>query len=291
MFCIKKIESSLEKELMSYLKQYKKTTMFMMSNLSNSGLEFHQKPFHGEYFVSFDKNSNINGALAHYWNGNVMMQTDDLVILNALVDAFKAQKTRPIAGILGEDTQAKATMVQLNLEDLPYAINIQEQLFSLNLQQMTFPKQDDLRRYKLKPLIECDQHLIKRWLIDYHIEALGADAHDPSLNEQIEHEIQDIQINQNRWILFVNNNSVSLCGFNARLPDMVQIGPVYTPKNLRNKGYARLGLALCLEQAKSEGAEQAILFTNEQPAIKSYQSIGFQNIGVYRLALLKKPVL
>lgn len=76
--------------------------------------------------------------------------------------------------------------------------------------------------------------IIKEWLIAYHREALGDDGNNPKLEETITNEIQDTQLSQNRWVLFVNSTPVSLCGFNANLPDIVQLGPVYTPHSLRN---------------------------------------------------------
>ncbi|WP_238551283.1 GNAT family N-acetyltransferase [Legionella oakridgensis] len=74
------------------------------------------------------------------------------------------------------------------------------------------------------------------------------------------------------------------------MQDIVQIGPVYTPPELRNKGYAKVIVALCLNRAKMNQVDNAILFTNNPPATHVYRSLGFQVIGQFRLAILKKPV-
>jgi predicted GNAT family acetyltransferase len=68
------------------------------------------------------------------------------------------------------------------------------------------------------------------------------------------------------------------------------VGPVWTPPEHRNKGYARLLLAYTLYQEKLKGTKQAILFTDNPAAIKAYLAIGFEKIGNYRLALLEKPI-
>ena len=139
----------------------------------------------------------------------------------------------------------------------------------------------------LKIVQDCEMDVIKEWLIAYHIETLGDDANNPKLEESIIDEIQDTQLSQNRWVLFVNNTPVSLCGFNANLPEIVQLGPVYTPPSLRNKGFARIAVYLCLKQAAAQQVKRAILFTNDNSAICAYKALGFHEIGKYRLALLK----
>ncbi len=92
------------------------------------------------------------------------------------------------------------------------------------------------------------------------------------------------------WALVVDGIPVALSGFNASIPQAVQVGPVWTPPPYRNKGYARLLLALTLQQAKQRGVEKAILFTHTPAAIRAYIALGFENIGSYRLAILKTPL-
>jgi predicted GNAT family acetyltransferase len=90
------------------------------------------------------------------------------------------------------------------------------------------------------------------------------------------------------WVLFEDKVPVSLSGFNARLDDMVQVGPVWTPPEHRGKGFARLLLACILSQAKIKGIKKAILFTDNPVAIKVYRALGFHKIGEYRVALLEQ---
>lgn len=286
MIAIKRLDQLHIDELSSYLNHYQETTMFIRNNLYHSGITYQDAPFHGEYYGSFENNK-INGVLAHYWNGNVMMQSENFSALSALVEEFELKRTRPIAGILGEDSQANFVIDKLSLESSLFAINYQEKLFLLNIEKVVIPQAIHSYSYTLKTVQECDMDVIKEWLIAYHIEALGDDANNAKLEESIIDEIQDSQISQNRWVLFVNNTPVSLCGFNATLPDIVQLGPVYTPPSLRNKGFARVAVYLCLKQAAAQQVKRAILFTNDNSAICAYQALGFHQIGKYRLALLK----
>jgi predicted GNAT family acetyltransferase len=80
---------------------------------------------------------------------------------------------------------------------------------------------------------------------------------------------------------------VSLSGFNATLPDMVQLGGIYTPPALRGRGYAKAAVAGSLLAARERGAERAVLFTSTASAARSYEGIGFRRAGDYCLVLFK----
>jgi predicted GNAT family acetyltransferase len=122
----------------------------------------------------------------------------------------------------------------------------------------------------------------------YYIEALGA-PNDETLDQKAQdHWDRRLQKNDN-WVLLLDGTPVALSAFNARLDCMVQIGPVWTPPEYRNKGFARLLLAYTLHKEKLKGTKQAILFTDNPAAIKAYLAIGFKKIGNYRLAILEKP--
>jgi predicted GNAT family acetyltransferase len=84
---------------------------------------------------------------------------------------------------------------------------------------------------------------------------------------------------------------VCLSAFNARLDLIVQIGPVWTPSEYRNQGFARFLLNETLHMAKDEGIEKAILFSDTPAAIRAYESIGFQKTGLFRMAILKDPII
>ncbi|MBA2652722.1 MAG: N-acetyltransferase [Tatlockia sp.] len=283
----KKLSFGEERELESFLSRYPETSMFLRSNLRNSGIEYKSDtPYHGEYFAHYNSLGEIRGILAHYWNGNLMMQSPDLITLKDLVHYFKSHCTRPICGILGEERQAKIVIDLLEINSSSFALNEIEGLYQLLLSEMIVPNSI----YQLKKAKHCDPGILKKWLTDYHIEALGADLYNPSSMDSINNSIKEASNRDDLWILEHDKLPVSLCGFNASLPDIVQIGPVWTPVEYRNQGYARNLVALCLLEAKKNGVKQGILFTNNVAAERAYFSIGFKKIGEYRLAILRDKV-
>jgi len=82
---------------------------------------------------------------------------------------------------------------------------------------------------------------------------------------------------------------VAQTGFNAVLPDSVQIGGVYTPPELRCNGYGRLAVALHLDEVRKSGVKKAILFSASEYASKAYRGIGFEQIGHYTLTIFATP--
>nr|WP_302478065.1 GNAT family N-acetyltransferase [Ruegeria atlantica] len=89
--------------------------------------------------------------------------------------------------------------------------------------------------------------------------------------------------------LLMDGQPVAMTGFNARLPEVVQIGGVYTPPGLRGSGYARLAVALHLQEAHRNGAARAVLFAASDAAARAYIAIGFRPAGHYSLILFKNP--
>jgi predicted GNAT family acetyltransferase len=66
-----------------------------------------------------------------------------------------------------------------------------------------------------------------------------------------------------------------------------QLGGIYTPPDLRGRGYAKAAVAGSLMAARDRGASRAVLFTNNPSAARSYEAVGFKRLGGYGLALFK----
>jgi predicted GNAT family acetyltransferase len=78
---------------------------------------------------------------------------------------------------------------------------------------------------------------------------------------------------------------VAFTGFNAALPDVVQVGGVYTPPFGRARGFARAAVAGSLLHARDRGAVRAVLFTDvdNAPAQRAYRALGFEPVGDWGL--------
>ena len=90
-------------------------------------------------------------------------------------------------------------------------------------------------------------------------------------------------------VLLHHGQPVGMTGFNVRLPGIVQIGGVYTPPDLRNRGYARTAVALHLAEVRTKGTTRAVLFAATPAAARAYRAIGFQPNGSFALVLFTAP--
>ena len=106
---------------------------------------------------------------------------------------------------------------------------------------------------------------------------------------QAEEDIANYIDADSHRILMVEGTPVAMTGFNATQPEAVQVGGVYTPPELRRRGYGRLAVALHLAEARQKGATRAILFSAGPAATRAYEALGFQHIGAYGFVLFDGP--
>lgn len=288
---IRMLKTQDTKQLEEYLDPYKPECMFVCSNLKSAGIEYKGADFQGEYFGYFDKHGNhaeqLLGVIVHYWNGSIMMHASNEHVLDQLILHLKKNIKRPIEGILGPNIQAEHVITNLGLSSASFRINSNEGLYQMNLadlNDLTMPCNMEVHSAQNIP-----KSILIEWMKSYNVEALGA-SNDPILEQEVE-EYWTVRLKKNdSWVLLLDGIPVALSALNARLTDIVQVGPVWTPPEYRNKGYARLLIAYSLHHEKLKGIKQAILFTENPAGLKAYISIGFKKIGDYRLALLKKSV-
>jgi predicted GNAT family acetyltransferase len=86
-------------------------------------------------------------------------------------------------------------------------------------------------------------------------------------------------------VLAIGDNLVAMTGFNAQIPGIAQVGGVFTPRELRGRGYARRVVAGSLIDSRGE-IERAILFTPNPAAARAYEAIGFRRTSSFALVIL-----
>ncbi len=287
---IRLLKSQDNKLLEEYLEPHKSETMFIYSNFQSAGIEYKGQCFEGEYFGYFNKKHDnrekLLGVIVHYSNGHIIMHASNNLVLERLTTYLKKHLNRDIAGVSGISAQASYVINELGLSDSIFSINRDAGLYDLCLSSLNAV---DLQiNCNIIPAKEVPIDTLIQWITDYEIEALGADKND-ALSDRVNNKVERIR-NGDGFAMLKDNIPVSLVGFNSKLKDMLQVGPVWTPTEYRNKGFARRLLASALLKQKSHGIKKAILFSDNPAAIKAYEAIGFKQIGTYRLALLKDPI-
>ncbi len=187
---------------------------------------------------------------------------------------------RPPIGILGEERQVKIAREGLGLTDQACRLEKDEPHFHLALGDLKMPQLDGL---SLRRPDQTDRDLLVSWRTAYNVEALGA-APDVARDEAAESIDRYLKTGSHR-ILMSGETPVSFAGWNALVDNVVQIGGVYTPPELRGQGYGRTGVALLLAELSKSTCTDAILFAANEPAARAYRALGFQRIGTFSLVL------
>jgi RimJ/RimL family protein N-acetyltransferase len=285
---IRQLKPGDEAILEAFLLPRLETSMFLISNMRESGLEYNGDRYTGDYVAAFE-DDRIVAVMAHFWNGIVITQAP--VHLGVLWRETLKASERSLKGIIGPYEQVHALKSTLPLESADPQLDRREILYSLALDDLVVP--EALRAGQVKGrLAELrDVDVLARWRVGYEIEALGEEeteqlwAHERAMAERV---VED----GNTWILEAHGRPVATSAFNSRIAEAVQIGGVWTPPEFRRRGYARSVVAQSLLDARDEGVQMAILFTDEDnvPAQKAYTSLGFRHIADYYLFMLREPL-
>ena len=269
----------------AFLKPHSASSMFLRSNLAQFGLGLGPDRSDDPRATTFwlAKNGAMRAVFGLSNAGFVMGQAPD----NDPDDwiAFRdALKGATVAGITGATPQIKTAMEVLGLQNAPYSVMRDEPHYRLDLHNL----EDPASNARLRPAKPDDLDLLVDWIIDYDTSVLGSPLNDVTRARASANAQAHMNSDSHR-ILEVDGMPVAKTAFNASLPDMVQIGGVYTPPEHRSKGYARTAVALHLLEARERGVKTAILFASGKPACRAYEAIGFQRIGTYTLGILAEP--
>ena len=125
------------------------------------------------------------------------------------------------------------------------------------------------------------------WRHDYMVETIRMPAGDATRTEA-RNGLTGSIARRTLWLLVDRAGApLATTDFNATLPDVVQIGGVYTPPALRRRGHAQAVVAASLVDARDAGVQRAILFTDgaNPSSTSAYRKLGFAVIGDYALLL------
>lgn len=264
----------------AFLAPYSESSMFLRSNLAQFGIgpDKSDDPRGTTFWLIED--GPIRAVFGRSNAGFLMGQAPDN--LPSDWQAFRdVLRGATVAGITGATPQIKTALDVLNLRRALFSVMRDEPHYKLVLRNLKHPEGEA----QLRPVQPDDFNLLVDWIIDYDTSVLGSPMTDETRDRARANADAHMNSDSHR-ILEVDGTPVAKTAFNAALPDMVQIGGVYTPPEHRSHGYARTAVALHLLEARDRDVQTAILFASGPPACRAYEAIGFQKIGTYTLAIL-----
>ncbi len=272
-----------EAPLEAFLAVHRDTAMFLRSNVRRAGLAYEGRPFQAVYIAAFLAGQ-VVGVVAHCWNGMLLTQALDQA--SDLARACVAQSGRKVTGLAGPPAEVRDVRSALGLDDAPAAVESDEWLYGLDLVDLVVPPALASGAVVGRPPRPDERDTLVAWRLAYDVEILG--ARDTVEQRQRSATFLDAQIaDGHAWVAVDRGRIVSLSAFNASLPDIAQLGGIYTPPELRGRGYAKVAVATSLLAARDRGASRAVLFTPNPNAARAYEAVGFRRLGEYALVLLE----
>ncbi len=254
------------------------TTMFLRGNLRDFGIGNTTAPYAMRYFMQRN-GAEITGVGAVANNGTLMGHAQhDLGPIAAHMRAALGPIMVP--AVLGAQAHVDTLVNAFGLQDRPTRMQEQEPLFALELAQLCLPETNTT----LRAPDPATRPLLESWTYAYELEVLGATPGAKTCDMAIQSVARQIDTDRLR-VLFDHGQAVAKTAFTAVLPDCVQIGGVYTPPDLRGRGYAKSAVAQHLAEVRANGVAKAVLFSASPSASKVYRAIGFRQVGTYAITL------
>ncbi|HKP62613.1 MAG TPA: GNAT family N-acetyltransferase [Polyangiales bacterium] len=264
----------------AFLVKHRDSSMFLRSNIRRAGFTFSGRPFEATYMAVFDA-GRIVAVIAHSWNGMLMVQAP--VEAEALAHALVRASGRRVTGFSGPREQVRHVRTALGLLEAPAQMDEDEDLYGLQLEALRVPAR--MEEIVCRPAQPQDRDTLLQFRLAYEIEALGG-GDDAQSRERVA-TFLDAQLAAGHvWVALAAGKLVSLSAFNAALPDIVQLGGIFTPPEQRGRSYAKHAVGAQLLAARSAGANRSVLFTKNPSAVRCYEALGFVRLSEFALVLL-----
>ncbi len=230
-------------------------------------------------FAIVREQGRIVAAATQSLTGMVLLQAP--VHAGAVSAALLRSGARPLAGFFGPLEQVRAARLELGLAELPARKDTAEDLFALDLSTLRLPPGLTAGTVRCRLAGKDDAGQLAVWRYAFRQATLN-DAPGQQLEKTSRGDVASLLARDSMFIL-EGAAPLACCSFNARLPDLVQVGNVWTPPALRGLGYGRAVVAGALAIARQGGVDGAILATgrHNSAAQAAYRAIGFKLVGDY----------
>jgi predicted GNAT family acetyltransferase len=125
-----------------------------------------------------------------------------------------------------------------------------------------------------------DRDLLVAWALAFYLEA-NQQTDVERARSLAERNIEArLNTDPGGYYLWIAGTPVSLAGCTGPTPNGIRIGPVYTPPEHRNHGYASAAVAALSQLLLERGFRSCFLFTDlsNPTSNKIYQAVGYQPV-------------
>jgi len=261
----------------AFLAKHRDSSMFLRTNARRQGL--------GEGLrVGAFRDGEMIGVVEHGPSGMLLVQAPDFV--SELVHACVRASRRPVTGLSGPRSQVREARAALGAGGADARFQGDDTLYGLDLSNLIIPAALRANAELVRPPLPRESDTLCAWRLAYEIELLGA-SDSSEIRRRVAGHVDEQIAERSACVAVVADEPVSLSLLTAVLPDMVQLGGIYTPPELRGRGFAKIAVAGSVLAARQRGAVRAVLFTSNPSAMRTYEALGFRPVGDYSLVLLR----
>ena len=265
----------------AFLLQHRDSSMFLRANIRRRGFAYSGQIYEGTYVGAIDGDC-VVAMVGQTWNGMLMVQAP--VEAEALGHAIGRVSGREVTGFSGPPAHVRRVRTALGLTEAPAQLDEEEDLYGLELRALRGPPA--VPEVVCRPARPEDRAELLRFRIAYEIETLGAVDEAQSIRARAA-AFLDGQLSAGYvWVAVVSGELVSMSAFNAALPDIVQLGGIFTPPQHRGRSHAKRAIAAQLLAAREAGASRSVLFTKDPSAVRCYEALGFEWLSEFALVML-----
>lgn len=278
------------KALDDFLRPHTAEAYLIRANALKAGLSYHGQPVEMEYLGAFD-GERLVGIIAYSWINTILMYAEELACLPMLAEALKPlikQRAGLIEAILGIAEHADAVIATLGLKANDFRKDNMEDLCRAPVAAIRLPEVMRDNAYRVRRATADDHKQLTVWKIAYSIEA-SSSADTPALHQESADTVKRKTDAGEMFVLEHNGIPVSTCSA-GHVSEIILITTVWTPPELRGRGYAKAVVSGAITTLASERPllQEAVLFTANPAALRAYEAIGFQRFALFRMALLKE---
>jgi uncharacterized protein len=202
----------------------------------------------------------------------ILSEIDDEAALPPLIEDVRS-KFASIPGVVGpKERVAQFARAWQDATGAAASVALEQRIFSADHVDLPGGVSGEMRDYE-----RGDRELASRWMDEFAAEALP-EAPPWSSEEFVDRREGDPD---GGLVLWDDGGPVAMAGFGGRTPNGIRIGPVYTPPELRRRGYASALTAALTQRLLGGGRRFCFLYTDlANPTSNSiYQRIGYRAVS------------
>ncbi len=222
------------------------------------------------YYATVEKNGEVQAAVLITPPHNLVVSRTKEECLVAIAEHLSSEAL-VLPGVVGQ-AETSQTFAELWAEKTGGTFQLHRSLRIYQLSEVTLPPRLGGR---MRLASESDAHTLVRWIHDFSIDIEEPQSHDEA-SESLQRLLTD-----HRLYVWEDRELRSMAAWSGPTTHGVRINFVYTPPELRGRGYASGCVAALSKSMLNSGKTFCCLFTDlsNPTSNKIYQAIGYRPVG------------